>query len=113
MPCAAGVCSVATFYKSFSCCTPFDDVRHNRQSDTIETMFADTPGISKAGPMGMITAFFLLIVALLTIPIVVMRLVGKRAWSVTSGLNKPTYSENTDPHLKSLTVSLWLPEGDV
>eukprot|EP00731_Ephydatia_muelleri_P030454 Em0021g977a len=109
VPCAG--CSVATFYKSFSCCTPFDGLHHHRRSDAMETMFADTSAISQIGHMGVVTALFLLIVVLVTIPIVFVGLVrNNRTGSVRSGLDK--HAENTSPHLSSPTVSLWLPMDD-
>lgn len=77
----------------------------------METMFADTSAISQIGHMGVVTALFLLIVVLVTIPIVFVGLVrNNRTGSVRSGLDK--HAENTSPHLSSPTVSLWLPMDD-
>ena len=74
----------------------------------METMFADTSAISQIGHMGVVTALFLLIVVLVTIPIVFVGLVrNNRTGSVRSGLDK-----HASPHLSSPTVSLWLPKDD-
>lgn len=102
-PCAASVCSVATLYKSFSCCTPFHAIRRHYHSDTpIEVELAKSPRpTSKAWHVGLVITLPLVAVLFLTVPVVLIR--TNRGSSKRIVMKQTAHVENAPGHLNSST----------